>query len=72
MVFACVFAGGLAYGPAGAAPLRPEPKPGLGTLRPPDPYFPNLGNSGYDVEHYDLHIAIAHPEGGMVSDISAS
>ncbi|HEX2381942.1 MAG TPA: M1 family metallopeptidase [Acidimicrobiales bacterium] len=26
-----------------------------------DPYFPDLGNGGYDVDHYDLAIAVADP-----------
>jgi aminopeptidase N len=43
---------------AAAVPLPPAPKPGPGTLRPPDPYFPALGNSGYDVTHYDLRITV--------------
>jgi aminopeptidase N len=31
------------------------------TADPPDPYFPTLGNSGYDVEHYDLGLRIDTP-----------
>ena len=57
---------GIASGPASAIPLPPAPKPGPGTLRPPDPYFPALGNSGYDVGHYDLRITIFRP-GGVIS-----
>ena len=32
-----------------------------GSLDPPDPYFPGLGNRGYDVGHYDLGIAYDPP-----------
>jgi aminopeptidase N len=41
-----------AAGQAGsrARPRDPEP----GALEIGDPYFPGLGNGGYDVEHYDL------------------
>ncbi|MFB4312998.1 M1 family metallopeptidase [Actinomadura sp. 21ATH] len=36
--------------PAGAAPTRFTPgAPGVG-----DPYFPDMGNGGYDVAHYDI------------------
>ncbi|GAA2421715.1 M1 family metallopeptidase [Actinomadura vinacea] len=36
--------------PAGAAPTRFTPgAPGAG-----DPYFPDMGNGGYDVAHYDI------------------
>ena len=34
---------------------RPSAAP-PGSLDPPDPYFPGLGNRGYDVEHYDIGI----------------
>ena len=37
--------------PAAAAPFTPGAT-GLG-----DPYFPNLGNGGYDVAHYTLNLA---------------
>ncbi len=40
-----------------AAPLADSPEPagasGLG-----DPYFPELGNGGYDVSHYDIDIVV--------------
>lgn len=35
--------------------------PGPGTLDPPDPYYPNLGNRGYDAQTYDVAIAYAPP-----------
>ena len=45
--------------PAGAGAATPGA--GSGTLDPADPYFPQLGNSGYDVEHYDLGITFLPP-----------
>src|SRR5699024_423151 len=36
--------------PAAAAGAQPG-APGIG-----DPYFPNYGNGGYDVEHYDIDV----------------
>lgn len=46
-------------GPNPATTARP------GSLDPPDPYFPGLGNGGYDVEHYDLGI-MYEPAAGRV------
>jgi len=46
--------------PNGSAATRADRSPEAGppgSLDPPDPYFPGLGNRGYDVEHYDLGIA---------------
>ncbi len=31
------------------------------TADPPDPYFPTLGNSGYDVDHYDVGLRYEPP-----------
>jgi aminopeptidase N len=43
---------------AAAAPSRGAGSPGAaGTAQPPDPYYPELGNRGYDVDHYDVGIA---------------
>jgi aminopeptidase N len=44
------------------------PIAGSSTLR--DPYFPDLGNGGYDVEHYLLDLAI-DPEDGSISASAA-
>ena len=41
------------------APLRGEP----GSAGVGDPYFPNLGNGGYDVEHYTLDLTWRADEG---------
>ena len=38
-------------GAAAAASFTPG-SPGLG-----DPFFPNAGNGGYDVQHYELQLA---------------
>src|SRR5262245_37185136 len=43
---------GAARGGSTARPHRPED----GALEIGDPYFPGLGNGGYDVEHYDLEL----------------
>ena len=39
-------------GPHGCGPGEPAGAPGIG-----DEYYPNYGNGGYDVDHYDLDIA---------------
>ncbi|MEU2306687.1 M1 family metallopeptidase [Streptomyces misionensis] len=44
----------------GAAPAPTPGAPGIG-----DPYFPNLGNGGFDALHYDLDIAYAPDTGRL-------
>lgn len=45
----------VATGPQGpAGPAGPAYGVGAQTTTPPDPVFPNVGNSGYDVQHYNL------------------
>jgi aminopeptidase N len=39
------------------------PKPGAPGAG--DPYFPNLGNGGYDVRHYDLDVGFKPDTGGL-------
>jgi len=51
--------------PAGAAEHRRE-RPG--TADPPDPYFPQLGNRGYDVTHYDLGLRYDPSTGAVRGD----
>ena len=51
----------LAWVPAPAAHARPQaaaPAPQVGALEIGDPYFPGLGNGGYDVEHYALELRV--------------
>ncbi len=50
---------------AGATPALATEAPAgsRATADPPDPYFPNLGNRGYDVDHYDLGLRFDTPEG---------
>jgi len=50
--------------PVQAGVRAPTPDPGA--LDPPDPYYPALGNSGYDVSHYDLGIVSALPESSIL------
>jgi aminopeptidase N len=38
---------------------------GAGSTSLGDPYFPDLGNGGYDVEHYDIDISV-EPEGATL------
>jgi aminopeptidase N len=58
-VTALVTAGAAA--PAGAAPAGQNGRPSVDatSIEPPDPYFPGLGNAGYDVDHYDLALRTA-------------
>ena len=51
--------------PAGAAE-RQGGRPG--SADPPDPYFPTLGNRGYDVEHYDLGLRYDPAQGILRGD----
>jgi hypothetical protein len=44
----------LASGPAQAAPVAAAPVPGSPGLG--DTYFPDYGNGGYDVSHYDVRL----------------
>ncbi len=54
----------LAVAPVSAAPVLPTvparegPALAAGALEIGDPYFPGLGNGGYDVEHYALELAL--------------
>jgi aminopeptidase N len=43
-------------------------RPGPGTLDTPDPYYPTLGNRGYDVDHYDVGITYAPPDREIEGD----
>ena len=66
-----VFGGRAVDGPLAPAPPAPQPPPGRGddAAPPPPPpatagarsagdrLFPNIGNGGYDVDHYDLDIS---------------
>ncbi|MFO7590689.1 MAG: M1 family metallopeptidase [Acidimicrobiia bacterium] len=49
-----------------AAPAAAAPDPG--TLSPPDPYLPELGNRGIDVQDYDLSIAYEPGSGTIRGD----
>ena len=60
LVLGLVAAALVGIAPNGTAATRADGSPTAGppgTLDPPDPYCPGLGNRGYDVEHYDLGIA---------------
>ena len=65
------FAGTVSAPLAGATPASlghglGDPRPGdPATLDPPDPYYPALGNRGYDVAHYDLQLSY-DPKSGEV------
>jgi len=42
--------------PAASRATPAAPAPSDGALEIGDPYFPGLGNGGYDIEHYDLEL----------------
>ena len=55
---------------AGAAPAPAEPGDPAGTPAPGsagigDAYFPQDGNGGYDVRHYDVHVSTAIADGRL-------
>ena len=51
--------GGLGTIGAAAAPKGPGPRYTAGAEGAGDPYFPYAGNGGYDVQHYDVDLAIS-------------
>jgi aminopeptidase N len=51
---AAISTGVLALVPVTAQGVRAAGPPGLGSSTGTDPYFPQAGNGGYDVLHYDL------------------
>ena len=55
-------------GPVAAVPGPPTSGPG--TLSPPDPYLPALGNRGIDVQDYDLSIAYEPGSGTLRGDVT--
>jgi len=57
-------------GSRGPTPDTSRPPTEVGAAGIGDPYFPDLGNGGYDVELYDLTIDIA--EGSDIIDASAN
>ena len=61
-------AAGLAQGPAtpgpAATPIASGPSPGAPGIG--DPYFPLLGNGGYDAIHYDLALDLGIEEGSIL------
>ncbi len=52
LIAAAVLAGPAFVTAATAAPAKPSST--IGAESAGDPYFPNLGNGGYDVQHYDI------------------
>ncbi len=51
--------------PAARASDERPAEPEAGALGIGDPYYPGLGNGGYDVEHYDLTLAVV-PSSGVL------
>ena len=48
--------------------LQSGPQPGAEGIG--DPYFPELGNGGYDVDHYDLELAVDMDSGNLTGTMS--
>jgi aminopeptidase N len=57
--------------PDDAAPQDPDPTPlpGADLTGAGDPYFPEVGNGGYDVEHYDLDLTW-RPDAGRMDGVA--
>lgn len=53
--------------PTTAPPV--DTQPGAGATGLGDPYFPDVGNSGYDVEHYDLDLTW-RPDAGRMDGVA--
>ncbi|MFE9852170.1 M1 family metallopeptidase [Streptomyces sp. NPDC005576] len=62
LLLACAVLGGTASACTGAG-AGVSGTPGAAGLR--DPYFPKLGNGGYDVTHYDLRLAVDRSAGHL-------
>jgi len=58
---ALVVIAGIGVTGAAAAPKGPGPRYTAGAAGAGDPYFPNAGNGGYDVQHYDLALKYTLP-----------
>jgi aminopeptidase N len=50
---------------SGSTSSAPAPTPGAAGVG--DPYFPDLGNGGYDVDHYDLVITVPDPHQNQIT-----
>ncbi|WP_290061872.1 M1 family metallopeptidase [Amycolatopsis solani] len=59
VVISCALSVGLLAATSPAAEAAPRYSPGAPGAG--DPYFPDMGNGGYDVGHYDIRLAY-HPE----------
>jgi aminopeptidase N len=55
--------------PAGATPISGEPSPGAAGIG--DPYYPLLGNGGYDAIHYTIDLDL-DVEAGSILDATAT
>jgi aminopeptidase N len=55
-------AAGSATASSGASSASADAPPSPGAPGLGDPYYANLGNGGYDVDHYDLAITVADPK----------
>ena len=51
--------------PAGATPIPGEPSPGAAGIG--DPYFPLLGNGGYDAIHYTIELDLDVEDGSILA-----
>jgi len=74
LVLMLVMAALVAIAPNGTTAVRAHRSPltnDPGSLDPPDPYYPALGNRGYDVEHYDIRIAYDPKSGSPVGSPSS-
>src|SRR5688572_3953184 len=55
---------------AGCTPAMPRPVPVEGSPGIGDPYYPTLGNGGYDVQHYTITLDIDPPANLVVGSVS--
>ncbi len=61
-------------GASSPADAPPDDEPGAGATGSGDPYYPDIGNGGYDVDHYDLDLTWQPDVGRMdgVATITAT
>src|SRR5262245_64062072 len=52
---------------AAASSASAAQAPTAGASGAGDPYFPDLGNGGYDVDHYDLEITVPDPRQNQIT-----
>ncbi|WP_410572343.1 M1 family metallopeptidase [Amycolatopsis sp. cmx-4-61] len=65
VILSCALSAGLLAAASPAAEAAQAPRYSPGAPGAGDPYFPDMGNGGYDVGHYDIRLAFS-PDTGAI------